>query len=61
METLPSLAISSLRSVATVACCSSVGVYARRQGHLGPMDPEKTVGFDRKPRGFKGCHIKTKG
>jgi len=34
METLPSLAISSLRSVATVACCSSVGVYARRQGIL---------------------------
>ena len=33
METLPSLAISALRSVATVACCSSVGVYARRQGH----------------------------
>ena len=36
METLPSLAISALRSVATVACCSSVGVYARRQGHGMP-------------------------
>ena len=32
MDTLGSLTICSLRSVATVSCCAAVGVYARRQG-----------------------------
>ncbi|CAL1160668.1 unnamed protein product, partial [Cladocopium goreaui] len=34
MDTLGSLTICSLRSVATVSCCAAVGVYARRQGIL---------------------------
>lgn len=58
METLPSLAISALRSVATVACCSSVGVYARRQGHGLQPAGEFPGNF---PQLNKGCHIKTKG